>query len=103
MVVDAHGNNTPFIAFKTLLPPNDISNTLVDFLSNVFNSKAISGRLTLTYGELAGFPGTFQEFLSACEKKNRTEPRRIVCPYDTETATIGIAISAIDATVIAYN
>ena len=103
VVVDAHGNNTPFSAFKTLLPPNDISNTLVDFLSNVFNSKAISGRLALTYGELAGFPGTFKEFLSACEKKNGTEPRWIVCPYDTETATIGIAISAIDATVIAYN
>ena len=103
VVVDAHGNNTPFSAFKTLLPPNDISNLLVDFLSNVFNQKAISGRLALTYGELAAFGGNFKEFLSACKRKNGTEPQRIVCPYDTETATIGIAISAIDSTVIAYN
>ena len=103
VVVDAHGNNTSFSAFKTLLPPNDISNTLIDFLSNVSNSKAISGRLALTYGELAGFPGTFKEFLSVCKKKNRMEPRCIVCPYNMETATIGITILAIDATVIAYN
>ena len=103
MVVDVHGNNTPFSAFKTLLPPNDISNTLVDFLSNVFNSKAISGRLALTYRQLAGFPGTFKKFLSACEKKNGTERKWNVCPCDTETATIGIAISANDATVIASN
>ena len=105
VVVDAHGNKTPFSAFKTLLPPNNISNMLVNFLSNVFNSKAISGRLALTTGngELAALPSNVQEFLSACDEKHEQVPQMIVRPYDTETVMIDIVISVDNSTVIAYN
>lgn len=40
-MADVDGNRTPFSAFNTLLPPNDISEQLVNYLTKVYNSKAI--------------------------------------------------------------
>ena len=75
---------------------------LVDFLSNVFNSKAIPGRVALAHKALSTFSGTFKEFLADVTNDGK-EPTRIVCPFDTEAATIGIVISATDSTIVAYN
>jgi len=110
-VEDSRGSKTPFRAFKSLLPPSNIANELVDFLTNVFNAKAVPGRvaLPLTHPALAAgsFEGTFEEFLQGLTTTQTglagARPERVLCPFDTEEATIGIVISATKSTMIAYN
>ena len=111
IVEDSRGSKTPFRAFKSLLPPSNIANELVDFLTNVFNAKAVPGRvaLPLTHPALAAgsFEGTFEEFLQGLTTTQTglagARPERVLCPFDTEEATIGIVISATKSTMIAYN
>lgn len=112
LVEDENGNKTPFHAFKSLLPPSAIANELVDFLTNVFNSKAIPGRVALpvTNSNLASFTGTIEQFQQGLVtdelQGGRGVPqaeRRIVCPFDTKEGTIAIVISASKSTMIAYN
>jgi len=77
IVVDEDGNKTPFHAFKTLLPPNNISLQLVNYLTKGYNSRAIPGRLAVPYGALTAFSGGFQQFLQSLrpvtEDGNRPE------------------------------
>lgn len=107
IVVDADGNKTPFAPFKTLLPPNNISEQLVNYLTKLYNSKAIPGRIALPYGALAEFfaGGSFQKFLESLERaaKYGKKLERIVCPFDLETATIGIIIYPITSQAVAYD
>ena len=59
------GSKTSFDAFKSLLPPHNISKRLVNYLTKVYNSRAIPGRHALPYGALTEFSGSFQEFLQS--------------------------------------
>jgi len=107
IVVDADGNKTPFSTFQTLLPPRDISKHLVNYLSKVYNSRAIPGRVSLPYGALKAFPGSFQEFLESLARgplwEDGIQIERLVCPFDLETTTIGIMILPITTQVLVYN
>lgn len=108
IVEDEEGNQTPFHAFKSLLPPSTIANELVNFLTNVFNAKAIPGRVALpvAHGNLASFTGTFEQFrqgLIAGQPKGGEVPERIICPFDIGGAMIGIVLSATKSTMIVYN
>ena len=51
MVTDTSGTKIPFSDFKTLLPPSDLSPTLVEFFCRLYNSKAIPGRKALVASE----------------------------------------------------
>jgi len=105
IVEDSNGNSTPFHAFKSLLAPSDISHDLIDFLTNVFNARAIPGRIALpvAHGVLASFGGTLEEFLNGLSAPPGGVPERVLCPFDVEEATIGIVIAASASTIIVYN
>ena len=105
IIVDADGNKTPFSTFQTLLPPRDISKHLVNYLSKVYNCRAIPGRVSLPYGALKAFPGSFREFLESLgpNSEDGIQIKRLVCPFNLETTTIGIMILPITSQVIAYN
>ena len=97
IVEDPRENNIPFHAFQSLLPPSNISNELVDFFTNVFNTRAIPGRIALpvAYGVLESSRGTLEDFLkglSAQPGGPGVVPERVLCPFDVKEATIGIVI-----------
>ena len=104
IVEDADGNTTPFRAFKTLLPPNNISKELVNFFTKVYNTRAIPGRVGLPYGGLATSSGSFQEFIRPYnDASDGSQPNMIVCPFDLETATICVVLFPKDSVVITYD
>ena len=105
---DSRGNNIPFHAFQSLLPPSNISNELVDFFTNIFNARAIPGRIALpvAHGVLESSGGTLENFLkglSAQPGGPGVVPERVLYLFDVEEATIGIVISASTSTIIVYN
>ena len=51
MVMDTSKTQIPFSDFKTLLPPSEISPTLVEFFCRLYNSKAIPGRKAFVASE----------------------------------------------------
>ena len=110
IVEDSRGGRTPFQVFKSLLPPSIIAREVVDFLTNVYNAKAIPGRVALPFAHPAlasgSRGGTFDEFLqeiAATQTGVGARPERILCPFDVEDATIGVLISAKQSTMIVYN
>jgi hypothetical protein len=106
IVQDGDGNTIPFEAFRTLLPSNEISKELVNFYINIYNAKAIPGRVALPYGSLAShFTGkSFEQFLLALPKAlDGSKPTKIISPIDLENATIGIVIYPKDSVVVTYN
>ena len=64
----------------------------------------IPGRIALPYGALT-FSGNFQEFLKSLGPlmEDGKQPERIVCPFDRETAMIGILIYLMKSQAVAYN
>jgi hypothetical protein len=106
IVQDGDGNTIPFEAFRTLLPSNEISKELVNFYINVYNSKAIPGRVAIPYGSLANHfaAGSFEQFLLTLPKAfDGSKPTKIISPIDLETATIAIAIYPKESIAITYN
>jgi hypothetical protein len=114
IVEDQRGNKTPFRAFQSLLPPSNISQDLVDFLTNIFNAKAIPGRLALPFSHpllasgLVASEGTlpFGEFLEgliATHNGLGARPEQILCPIELEEATIGLMISATKSTIVVHS
>lgn len=97
-----------FKAFRLLPLLFTIANELIDFLTNVFNAKAIPGiaALLVAQGNLASFTGAFKEFqqgLTVGLPEGGEVPVRILCPFGIEGAIIGIVISATKSTMIVYN
>ena len=108
IIEDSRGNNIPFHAFQSLLPPSNISNELVDFFTNVFNTRAIPGRIALpvAYGVLESSRGTLEDFLkglSAQPEGPGAVLERVLCPFIIKEATIRIMILASTSMIIVYN
>ena len=92
---DSNGNTIPFKAFRTLLPSHEISKELVNFNINVYNLKAIPGRVAIPYGSLASHfeAKSFEQFLLAVPGANGgSKPAKIISPIDLKSPTVGIAI-----------
>ena len=103
---DSNGNTIPFKAFRTLLPSHEILKELVNFYINVYNPKAIPGRVAIPYGSLASHfaAKSFEQFLLALPGViDRSKPTKIISPIDLESATIGIVIYPNDSVAITYN
>lgn len=106
IVHDSNGNTIPFKAFRTLLPSHEISKELVNFYINVYNAKAIPGRVAIPYGSLASHfaAKSFEQFLLALPGAiDGSKPTKIISPIDLESATIGIVIYPNDSVAITYN
>ena len=103
LVVDVDGYKMPFHVCNSLLPPNDISEELVNYLTKVYNRRAIPSRIALPYGALT-FSGNFQEFLKSLRllMEDGKQPERIVYPFDQEIVTIGILIYPMKSQAVAY-
>jgi len=102
IVEDGDGKSTPFEAFKTLLPPGNISKELVNFFSRLYNGRRIPGRFALPYGALTTSNGDFQEFLQPFTIDGN-QPEKIIWPIDLESSTIGLAIVPRDSLAVVYN